>query len=404
MKAELGTLYFDGDCHLCTRGVTRLKAWLAKRGVAIEPFPSGPGIAPPAEMRLHCCDGRELGGADAALAVVGARGLGKLLARVGRLPGIFALLNVAYRWVAARRHCQNGSCQVPAQRKGLHLATAWVLTGGLTVAAFAFGRGLGMEGWVWMWLLALALWLGFKLLALATTARNGWPRGGLGWLGYALWPGMDAAAFAGRCRPRIYRQAGWKCALFAGLRFAAGGWLVFRLAERLANPVAVGWCGMVGMVLMLHFGVFDWLALFWRRMGFDVERIMDAPWRARSLADFWGSRWNRAFSHVANRALFRPMTRRFGLAPGTLAGFALSGVAHELVISVPANAGYGLPTMYFLLQGTGVLLERWLGWRGDWRGRLLMVVTLTGPAFWLFHPAFMSGVVEPMTGRFAINF
>ena len=131
---------------------------------------------------------------------------------------------------------------------------------------------------------------------------------------------------------------------------------------------------------------------------------MDAPWRARSLADFWGSRWNRAFSHVANRALFRPMTRRFGLAPGTLAGFALSGVAHELVISVPAHAGYGLPTMYFLLQGTGVLLERWLGWRGDWRGRLLMVVTLTGPAFWLFHPAFMSGVVEPMTGRFAINF
>ncbi len=396
MKTELGTLYFDGDCNLCTKGVMRLQAWLAKRGVGIRPFPTGPGIEPPDEMRLRCHDGREFGGADAALEVVGVRGLGKILAWIGRLPGIFALLELGYRWVAGRRHCKNGSCQIPVRRKGLRLATGWWLTGVLTLAAFVVGIGLAMEGWLRMWLLAMALWVGFKLLALATTAGDGWPQGGVGWLGFALWPGMDAAAFAERSRPRVYREAGWKCAVFAGLRIVAGGWMVFWLSGRVENPIAVGWCGMVGLVLVLHFGVFDWLALFWRRMGFDVERIMDAPWRARSLANFWGGRWNRAFSYVANRALFRPMTRRFGLAWGTLAGFALSGVAHELVISVPANGGYGLPTMYFLLQGMGVLLERRMGWRGDWRGRVLMVVTLLGPAFWLFHPAFMSEVVAPM--------
>jgi len=408
MSAELGTLYFDGDCSLCSEGVMRLRAWLAKRGVDIEPFPTGTGIGRPEEMRLNCRDGREFGGVDAALVIIGARGPGKCLAWIGRLPGIFAVLDAGYCWLARRRQCFNGSCEIRVHRRALSPTAAWVLTAAMTLIAFVLGHVLGqrpgLEGWTRMWLLAVALWAGFKVLALATTARGGWPGTGPGWLGYALWPGMDAAAFAVRRRPGFYREAGWKCAVVAGMRIVAGSWLLFRMAGRMSDPIVAGWCGMVGIVLVLHFGIFDWLALFWRRIGFDVERIMDAPWRARSLADFWGSRWNRAFSHVANRALFRPMTRRFGLVWGTLAGFGLSGIAHELVISLPANRGYGLPTLYFLIQGAGVLAERRLGWRGDWRGRLLMVVILSGPVFWLFHPAFMSGVVVPMVERFAVRF
>ena len=444
MKPELGTLFYDGTCRFCTDGVMRLRGWLEKRGVEIKPFDIPAGEVTPDEMRLRCADGREFGGADAALVVIGAKWWGKPLEWIGRLPGVYHLLVAGYRWVAGRRHCIGGGCGLSfpdetgatdvdkvgrgiQTRRGedsvidaendalkrstvgpearpyllwrmLTLPLAWVVMVSLTVLAGWAGFVLGLENWLRMWLLAVAMWSGFKTLALATTAADGWPSGVLGWIGFALWPGMDVAAFARRGRPQVYAESEAKVALVALVRVVAGVVMVSWLAGQLTDPVAIGWCGMVGLVLILHFGLFDLLALFWRRVGFDVERLMNAPWRASSLADFWGGRWNRAFSRVANRALFRPMTKRFGLACGTMAGFLLSGVIHEAVISMPARGGYGLPTMYFLVQGVGVLLERKLGWRGDWRGRLLMVVVLSGPAFWLFHPEFMTEVMAPMLG------
>ncbi len=69
-----------------------------------------------------------------------------------------------------------------------------------------------------------------------------------------------------------------------------------------------------------------------------------------------------------------------------LAVFLASGLLHELVISLLARGGYGLPTLYFVTQGLGLLLERspagrraGLG-RGI-RGRLLMLALAGGPVF-----------------------
>jgi alginate O-acetyltransferase complex protein AlgI len=409
MKPHLGTLFYDGTCRFCADGVMRFRGWLEKRGVEIAPFDVAEGEAIPDEMRLRCTDGRECGGADAALVVIGARWRGKPLEWIGRLPGVYHLLVAGYRWVAGRRHCIGGACELPAlgrpDAKGgrISLFAAWSVMVALTVLAGWSGFALGLENWLRMWVLAVAMWLGFKTLALATTAADGWPKGGFGWLGFALWPGMDVVAFARRARPQVYAESEAKVALLAFVRVVAGVAMVTWLAGRLSDPVAIGWCGMIGLMLILHFGLFDLLALFWRRFGFDVERLMNAPWRAHSLADFWGGRWNRAFSRVANRALFRPMTRRMGLVWGTMGGFLLSGVIHEAVISVPARGGYGLPTMYFLVQSLGLLLERKMGWRGEWRGRVLMVVVLSGPALWLFHPGFMTEVMAPMLERLGIS-
>lgn len=81
--------------------------------------------------------------------------------------------------------------------------------------------------------------------------------------------------------------------------------------------------------------------------------------------------------------------------------FVASGVIHELVISVPAGGGWGLPTAYFFLQGCGVALERSrvgerLGLRGGMRGRIFTVILAGGPAFFLFHPPFVRDVILPM--------
>ena len=78
-----------------------------------------------------------------------------------------------------------------------------------------------------------------------------------------------------------------------------------------------------------------------------------------------------------------------------MAGFLFSGVAHELVISVPASGGYGLPTLYFLFQGLGVIAERKFELRHTPAGGAFLWFVLLAPAFWLFHPPFMNAVIDP---------
>jgi alginate O-acetyltransferase complex protein AlgI len=77
-----------------------------------------------------------------------------------------------------------------------------------------------------------------------------------------------------------------------------------------------------------------------------------------------------------------------------------SGLIHELVISFPAGAGYGLPTGYFTLQGLGVVLEcskvgQRFGLSRGFSGRLFTLVLTVAPAFRLFHPPFVERVILP---------
>jgi hypothetical protein len=72
------------------------------------------------------------------------------------------------------------------------------------------------------------------------------------------------------------------------------------------------------------------------------------------------------------------------------------------VISVPARGGFGLPTLYFLIQAVGVMAERsalgrrWLG-RGL-RRRIFAMAVVVGPVGLLFHPLFVLRVYVPFMG------
>lgn len=172
----------------------------------------------------------------------------------------------------------------------------------------------------------------------------------------ALWPGMDPAPFAATTLP-----AGGGLVLEGLLRAAAGALL---LAVRAGTP----WIDvpriLAGFGLLVHFGLCDVLAGAWRLRGVGVERLFDRPWAATSLREFWGRRWNRAFSAVARERVYRPVARLRGRTAGLLAAFVFSGLVHELLLSVPARGGWGLPTAYFLLQGLGVVLGRPAGRAG----------------------------------------
>ena len=255
--------------------------------------------------------------------------------------------------------------------------------------------------WAFMWMLAGALVVGCKWLTWRQTPVEGVP-----WwchIGYlCFWPGMDAPTFLRspsvqtHLRPPIYEWAVafTKCIL-GGILF----WFVprFVLPEQV---IVFGWVGMVGLVLMLHFGLFHVLSCAWRTVGVEARPLMDRPLTSSSVREFWGRRWNTAFRDLTHRFIFRPLNARLGPRWALLVGFLISGLIHEAVISVPAHGGYGLPTLFFLLQAGAISIERSrfgkrLGLGRGWRGWTFTMLVLMLPVYGLFHPPFVTRIIVP---------
>ncbi|MGB8919384.1 MAG: MBOAT family protein [Candidatus Sulfotelmatobacter sp.] len=257
-----------------------------------------------------------------------------------------------------------------------------------------------VPAWVFMWILSFAIYLSLKWLtwwrARSRIAHPAWRS-----VAYLLaWPGMDADAFLDP-RQRVSPPATWTW-LWATLETILGAILLWVMARSLptGQPLVRGWVGMVGLILLLHFGTFQIVALLWQSLGVKAESIMSEPLRSTSLGEFWGKRWNLGFRQLAHELIFRPLHRTLGPNTAGFLVFAVSGLIHDLVISLPASGGYGLPTLYFLLQGTGVTVERSrfgkrFGLGQGVRGWCFMVVFLTVPVFGLFHPWFVLRVILP---------
>jgi hypothetical protein len=251
-----------------------------------------------------------------------------------------------------------------------------------------------------MWMLAAAIFCGCKW-------QTWWEQRriadiGIGrTLGYLfVWPGMDAENFLDSSRHVLRPTV--KEWIWAIVKTASGGALLWGVVRRVpeGSDLLAGWVGMLGIILILHFGAFHILSLAWRSAGVDAPPIMQAPLSSASLSDFWGRRWNLGFRHLTHRLIFTPVRIRAGVVAAILLSFLASGMIHDVVISFPARGGYGLPTGYFMLQGLGVLIERSplgkrLGLSSGIRGRLLAVIFAGAPAFILFHPPFVRGVILP---------
>jgi hypothetical protein len=251
--------------------------------------------------------------------------------------------------------------------------------------------------WAWMWTMALAIFAGCKWLTWcnAATKRALVARQ----VGYFLaWPGMDAEAFL-QNRPNFQKPARREWAL-AWLKTFTGAFVVFGAGQFAAVGKVACWTGLTGIVLFLHFGVFHLLSCFWRRAGVDASPIMHRPLATTSVSDFWARRWNTTYRDLVHRYIFQPLSRWLGAALAMVIGFALSGMAHELVITVPARAGYGGPTAFFILQAAAILLERSaagrrLGLGRGIAGRLFTAAVLLVPLPLLCPSSFLEGVIGP---------
>jgi alginate O-acetyltransferase complex protein AlgI len=257
-------------------------------------------------------------------------------------------------------------------------------------------EGIGnVPRWAVMWGVAAMLFLASKVVTLMEVRRAGREVTMGAALAYLfLWVGMDGREFFGGFR-RLERVA----AAPGLVKMFLGGILLWGVAPFFGGVVS-GWVGMIGMVLMLHFGLFHLLAGFWRARGVGVEPIMNRPLHAKSLAEFWGERWNRAYNELMYRFVFRAAVPWAGAAGAMLVVFLVSGLIHDVVISVPASGGYGLPTAYFLIQGMGLLLQRMktarkFGLATGIKGRLFTAIILIAPLPLLFHAGFINEVILP---------
>ena len=258
-----------------------------------------------------------------------------------------------------------------------------------------------MAPWQLMWMLAITVYTGCKWV----TWRHAPVRDVPAWkhAAYLLaWPGLDAPGFlrqgpAPRCSPCSARE--W---LAASGRLTLGVALLFGVARAVPpqHSYVVGWVGMAGLILILHFGIFHLLSCSWRSAGMPARPLMNRPLASTSLAEFWGRRWNTAFRDLTHRFLFRPCAWWFGPRWGVVAGFLFSGAVHDLVISVPARGGYGGPTAFFAIQGVAMVIERSAfgrrrGLGSGWPGRLFTLAVLIAPVGLLFHRPFVVGIIVP---------
>jgi hypothetical protein len=223
------------------------------------------------------------------------------------------------------------------------------------------------------------------------------------------WAGMRAEPFEKLGGAPV--PGGWPMVRMGITRVLAGLLLIFighkllllNLDKELAY-ILVSACLLVGLSLILHFGMLSISAGIWRFSGVNTYLLFRQPAKATSLTEFWSKRWNIAFSEMTSVAIFRPLKNKIGGAAALMLAFMFSGLLHELALSVPVNSGYGLPLLYFLIQGSVVLFEKLLISR---KVRFLQnrVIAAIWIFFWLvvpmpllFHPEFIKQIVWPLSG------
>lgn len=271
---------------------------------------------------------------------------------------------------------------------------------GAGIAAVTLAWWLVREraGWVVMLTVAATEWVVLKIATFRGYTAGAGNRRAVGYL--AAWPGMNARAFFGdpaENRPGVGEVTAAVAKTLLGLALVA--WAI-RHAHYDAG-LLVAWVAVVGVLFTLHFGVFHLASCAWRAAGVDAPPIMRAPILATSLADLWGARWNLAFADAARRFVLKPLARPIGGRGAGLAVFAVSGLVHESVVSLPARGGWGGPTAYFLLQAAGLAVERsaygvrcGLG-RGA-AGWLWTFFVAVAPLPLLFHAPFARSVIIPL--------
>ena len=221
------------------------------------------------------------------------------------------------------------------------------------------------------------------------------------WIAFSLgWFGMRPALFETFPSPSF---SFWKLILKGMSRIIIGfGFLYLSVIVDEHNLLSALFFSqlllLVGVSLILHFGILNLSAGCWRALGVDAPELFRAPYKSKSLKEFWGKRWNIAFSEMTALVAYRPLKTKIGVEKAMIVAFLFSGLLHEIAISFPVRSGYGLPMLYFLIHAVAIQLEakskflqRIIQYKGLSHIWVMSVLILPIPL--LFHRHFMEDVL-----------
>ena len=341
----VATVFYDGQCSFCTALARRFGGLLHRAGFALQTLQvasrdrrlaTALGLPPGAafdSMRVLPPTGLPLSGADAVVYLARRIWWARPLSWLSRAPLGMAMVRAGYGWVARHRGCVGGVCGVtdatpPTRHVWTRRRPAWALLFLTLMLAPAPATADPLPPWVLMWTIAFALFFGFKVLTWSRARKVSVPP----WRSLAYlfaWVGMDAEKFLSSEPPRNRPlPAEWGQ---AALRFVAGLGLLGFVVQVVAaeSSYLAAWIGLVGLILVLHFGLFHLLALGWQVAGVAARPIMQGPLAAQSLGEFWGRRWNSGFRQLSHDLVFEPLLRSVGPAVASLTAFGVSGLIHR---------------------------------------------------------------------------
>ena len=159
------------------------------------------------------------------------------------------------------------------------------------------------------------------------------------------------------------RQTFKRCVLGTGA-FLICHWIYWRLVTTLnLSGWSLSYLGAPLVWLMGEAGG-PIARAFYLPAGGRIPLPHDGVLASRSVADFWGNRWNVWFSDWFRQVIFR--RRRARPATALMQVFLVSGLFHEIVLNLnlwllTGHAPFGSMMLYFGLQALGILAERkWL--------------------------------------------
>ncbi len=263
----------------------------------------------------------------------------------------------------------------------------------LLASMIALTLAISTRGYIGMIVTVFGSLFLFKIITLLNHNRGVSLREQFAYLtGYT---GLDAKRFFNADEKPV-RTTFIQAALKSGLLIYLGiTFILIGLYISYTHPLTGGWLEMIGLAQIMHFGFFELVQNIGPMKHLDLKPLMQKPLEAKSVSEFWGKAWNTAFSDLTREYLFGPLAKFAGPKVSLLIGFIFSGFLHELVITFPARGGYGLPTLYFAIQGIGMLLERTRPFKNI-KGRLWTILIAAGPVPILFPPVFVTRVIVPM--------